>query len=100
MYITKRQWKADRWKLGPMASLISGEEKKMVLEVLSLVGDQCKELLIATIYHEMTMKDVVAQGNYSNEQIARNKKYKCLKRLKELVAERPELTKNLMNYGK
>ena len=44
------------------------------------------------------MKEIVEQGDYSSEQIARNKKYKCLKKLKELIAEKPQLIQILKSY--
>ena len=44
------------------------------------------------------MKEIVENGAYSSEQVARNKKYKCLQRLKELVAAKPALMKILKAY--
>ncbi len=78
--------------------LIAKEYRAQVMKVMSAVGEQCKELLIATIYHDQSMKEIVSQGKYSNEQIARNKKYKCLKHLREILQEQPELIKVLKGY--
>jgi RNA polymerase sigma factor (sigma-70 family) len=75
----------------PLATLISEEKRNGVIRVLSELGEPCKKLLIATIYHNTSMQDIVAEGAYSNEQIVRNKKYKCLKKLRELISEKPAL---------
>jgi hypothetical protein len=33
--------------------------------------------------------------NYENEQVVRNKKYKCLKQLEQMMMAEPDLVKNL-----
>lgn len=81
-----------------LATIIDEEKAKRVVEVLSELGDECKALLIETIYHNKSMKEIVENGAYSNEQVARNKKYKCLQKLKELVAAKPALMKILKTY--
>ena len=75
----------------PLATLIDDEKKEQILEVLGSIGGQCKKLLIASIYNNRSMKEIAEDGEYSSEQIVRNKKYKCLKKLKELIAEKPHL---------
>jgi len=83
----------------PMAILIEGERKAGVLEVLTQLGSSCKELLIENIYHGASMKEIVQSGLYSSEQIVRNKKYKCLQKLKELIRAKPALIKLLKENG-
>ncbi len=78
-----------------LSMFVESEKQAKVLEVLALLGDSCKKLLIASIYHNQSMKEIVAELNYGNEQVARNKKYKCIKSLKELIAARPNLLKIL-----
>ncbi|PHS63304.1 MAG: hypothetical protein COB12_09780 [Flavobacterium sp.] len=82
----------------PLATIIDDEKKAHIIEVFGSVGNQCKRLLIDSIYHNKSMKEIVEQGDYSSEQIARNKKYKCLKKLKELIAEKPQLIQILKSY--
>ena len=83
---------------GHLATIIEDEKAKRVVDVLSELGEECKKLLIETIYHNKSMKEIVENGAYSSEQVARNKKYKCLQRLKELVAAKPALMKILKAY--
>ena len=79
----------------PLASLIEDEYKTQIVEVLGALGESCKKILIDTIYYDKSMRDIVKEGVYSSEQIARNKKYKCMQRLKSLILERPQLIKIL-----
>ncbi len=83
----------------PLATLIEGEQKRTVLEVLALLGSSCKELLIENLYHNASMKEIAESGGYSSEQIVRNKKYKCLQKLKELIHAKPALIAVLKGYG-
>jgi RNA polymerase sigma factor (sigma-70 family) len=88
----------DSFYKSPLANIIDKEQKELVVEVLAQLGNSCKNLLIESIYHNKSMKKIVEEGNFSSEQIARNKKYKCLKRLKELLIEKPQLVKILRAY--
>jgi hypothetical protein len=44
------------------------------------------------------MKEIVAYLPYENEQVVRNKKSKCLKKLEELVLGNKHLAIQLKNY--
>ncbi|WP_353779279.1 sigma-70 family RNA polymerase sigma factor [Winogradskyella sp. 3972H.M.0a.05] len=79
----------------PLASLIEEEYRAQIMEVLGALGESCKQLLIDTIYYDKSMKDIVEERDFTNEQVARNKKYKCMKKLKNLIIERPQLIKIL-----
>jgi len=83
----------------PLATIIEDEKKAQVLEVIESLGEQCKKILIANIYHNASMKEIAKSENYSSEQIVRNKKYKCLQKLKELISANPALIKVLKGYG-
>ncbi|RMA58503.1 RNA polymerase sigma factor [Ulvibacter antarcticus] len=79
----------------PMTVIIEKEHKNAVLEVLTELGDSCKRLLVDTMYNNASMKEIVLKGEFSSEQIARNKKYKCLQKLKELIQNKPGLLQKL-----
>ena len=89
--------KNDELYKNPLDIIISKEQKIQVIEILSQLGDSCKKLLIENIYHDKSMKEIVKNSKYSSEQVARNKKYKCMQRLKELIAEKPQLMEILRN---
>ena len=43
------------------------------------------------------MKEILEQTDYESEQVVRNKKYKCLKQLEQMVNANPALRETLKN---
>jgi hypothetical protein len=43
------------------------------------------------------MKEILDTTDYESEQVVRNKKYKCLKQLEQMVNENPALKQTLKN---
>ena len=41
------------------------------------------------------MKEILDATDYENEQVVRNKKYKCLKQLEKMILEKPHLKETL-----
>lgn len=58
-----------------------------VESLLNHIGDICKSLLIHSIYEKKSMKEITKLYNLKNEQVARNKKHKCLKKLRGIIEE-------------
>ncbi len=92
------KYEQDEFYDSPMAKIIDDEKKSQVLEVLEQLGTRCKSILVECFYNNASMKEIAESGNYSSEQIVRNKKYKCMKKLKELIAEQPKLIQILKSY--
>jgi RNA polymerase sigma factor (sigma-70 family) len=63
--------------------------------VFSEIGDTCKKILTGFYYEDKSMKDMLAEFSYENEQVLRNKKSKCMKKLKEFLQANTTLLKNL-----
>ncbi|MBX2845961.1 MAG: sigma-70 family RNA polymerase sigma factor [Saprospiraceae bacterium] len=53
------------------------------------VGEDCKRVMIMSLYQRATMEEIAHAMEYKNDQIARNKKTRCLKRLRKVVRETP-----------
>ena len=85
--------KSDTQSKGQLVTLMEEERQDQIREIIGLLGFDCKYILIESIYHNRPMKEIALEGNFSNEQIVRNKKYKCLKKLRELMVARPGLLK-------
>ena len=71
------------------------------MQVIEQLGDSCKQVLLAFYYQELSVKEMLSFLPYENEQVVRNKKYKCLKKLEELLNQDPSLASNLktiLNY--
>jgi RNA polymerase sigma factor (sigma-70 family) len=69
------------------------EVKQQFHEVLSKLGDPCKKILTLFYYENMSMKDMLNHLPYENEQVVRNKKYKCLQQLTGLLKQNPVIAK-------
>ena len=78
-------------------TLVTREIKLELQELLSTLGETCKKILLAYYYEELSMKEILQQLDYENEQVVRNKKYKCLKKLEAVLAEQPQTVKNLQS---
>ncbi len=89
-------------KLEPdTGQLIAGREEKAVIAALvASLGETCRKILLLFYYENLSIKEILETTDYENEQVVRNKKYKCLKQLEQKLNEKPHLKqtlKNLMN---
>jgi RNA polymerase sigma factor (sigma-70 family) len=57
------------------------ELKKQLNQLLQDLGDSCRKILEMFYYENLSMKEIVSHLHYENEQVVRNKKYKCLQQL-------------------
>ncbi len=71
------------------------EARHQIMDVMNKLGEICKKILLAFYYENQSMKEIVQTMNYENEQVLRNKKYKCLKNLEQLLTADPTLAKTL-----
>jgi len=76
------------------ADLLKGETAEKSLDedttrhlnaVLQKMDDVCRDLLIHAFYFNYSAEELRKKFDFKNEQVARNKKYKCLKKLRELM---------------
>jgi RNA polymerase sigma factor (sigma-70 family) len=87
---------AKEWKEPGIAQVISGREsRKQVMEMVARLGEACKKILLAFYYENLSMREILEQSDYENEQVVRNKKYKCLKQLEQWLSENPELAQKI-----
>lgn len=77
--------------------LADREGKAEVLRLVGELGETCKKILLLFYYENMPMKEILAVTDYDNEQVVRNKKYKCLKQLEQMILEKPSLKETLKN---
>jgi RNA polymerase sigma factor (sigma-70 family) len=73
------------------------EDKKQVMNIVAQLGDTCKKILVMFYYENLSMKEILADLEYENEQVVRNKKYKCLKQLEQMITSNPSLLQTLKN---
>jgi RNA polymerase sigma factor (sigma-70 family) len=96
----KYETAADKMEPGMNSVLETRESNEELMKLMNELGETCKKILLLYYYENQSMKEILTSLNYENEQVVRNKKYKCLKRLEELVTENKPLyhqLKNLLN---
>lgn len=77
--------------------LADQERKKQFRDILGRLGENCKKILLLYYYNNLPMKEIVSHLPYENEQVVRNKKYKCLQQLSELLRNSPAI-RNSFKY--
>jgi|SRR5450432_147826 RNA polymerase sigma factor (sigma-70 family) len=65
------------------------ELKKHMSQLLQSLGDSCRKILELFYYENLPMKEIVSHLHYENEQVVRNKKYKCLQQLTDRMKQNP-----------
>jgi len=73
------------------------EGKAEVMRLVGELGETCQKILVLFYYENLSMKEILDATEYENEQVVRNKKYKCLKQLEQMINEKPILKQTLKN---
>jgi RNA polymerase sigma factor (sigma-70 family) len=73
------------------------EARKELLQVITQLGSQCKEILSLDYYENLSMKEILEHTHFESEQVVRNKKYKCMKQLEQMIQDNPNLLTSLKN---
>ena len=80
---------------------LENDKHNIIQSIFLELGEACQVLLTNVFYFNYSMKELVKILPYENEQVVRNKKYKCMKQLKTLIKNRPAILKttarNVMN---
>jgi len=71
------------------------ERKRQLRELVYKLGEPCQKILMLFYYENLSMKEIVDHLPYENEQVVRNKKYKCLQQLTGLIKENPLIARQL-----
>ncbi|WP_209331733.1 RNA polymerase sigma factor [Lunatimonas salinarum] len=71
------------------------ENKKRIIDLFSSLGEACRDLLLKFYYMEMSIREIMQTGSFSSEQVLRNKKHLCLKRLTDRVTADSNLSRNI-----
>lgn len=64
-------------------------------KVMEQVGDRCKKILTGVYYEDKSMRELLEEFDYENEQVLRNRKSRCMKKLKELITTDTVLLRTL-----
>ena len=74
------------------------QTKAELMKAINELGENCKKILLLYYFENRSMKEIVSALPYENEQVVRNKKMKCLKKLEQLVTANKTLHHQLKNY--
>jgi RNA polymerase sigma factor (sigma-70 family) len=86
LFENARQQEAD-----PASQLLQREISEQFLELMARLGESCKSLLTMVYYENLTYKEILERTHFESEQVIRNKKYKCMKELTDLIKDNPTL---------
>jgi len=75
--------------------LFSDDKASFLNKVIKEIGKGCESILLAFYYERQSMEEIALSMNLSNTQVAKNKKYKCLKKLKAFIMNSDYYKKNL-----
>lgn len=79
-----------------VSHFITGREAKIqVMNLVEQLGETCKKILVMFYYENLPMREILKGLEYENEQVVRNKKYKCLKQLEKMISDNPVLMQTL-----
>ncbi len=69
-------------------NLVIVYEKKLTLsDLLEQLGESCKDILSDFYYSGMSLKEIAEKFDLANEATAKNKKYRCMVKLMQLVSD-------------
>lgn len=73
------------------------EHQMLIGKLLHKAGEECNKLLKLFYFEKMRMVKIATLLDYSSEQVAKNKKNKCMKKLRAVVLSNDDLQEQLRN---
>ncbi len=73
------------------------EKQRMIGDMLRSAGERCKKLLMAFYYEKLSMQKIASTQGYSSEQITKNQKVRCLKKIRTILSQSDNYFGNLEN---
>jgi RNA polymerase sigma factor (sigma-70 family) len=84
---------ADDLEIGER--IFSKSNTDVIQTLFKQVGEICSKILIGFYYENSSMKNLLQRFHFDNEQVLRNRKSRCMKKLKKLLTDQPELLQQL-----
>jgi len=63
----------------------TAEKEKIIAKCINQLGETCKKVLMYYYFEEMSMQDIADKLGFANTDTAKTKKYKCKKKLDDLI---------------
>lgn len=94
--ITEYEWIPTGEQIDQKIELDEGQE--VLVKMLQQLGEDCKNLIKLYYYLKLKMAQIAQQLNIPNEAAAKNRKARCLKKLRTLVLDNTSYSKHLKDY--
>jgi DNA-directed RNA polymerase specialized sigma24 family protein len=63
----------ERVEIDTSYKIADREEKEKVIRLVEELGETCRKILLLFYYEDLSMKEILEQTEYENEQVVRNK---------------------------
>jgi RNA polymerase sigma factor (sigma-70 family) len=73
--------------LPALEAMVRSEDAEAVRTALTKLSDQCRSLLLAFYWEELSMEEIAVRFGFANAQTAKSKKYQCKRSLRELLTK-------------
>ncbi|GAB4417884.1 MAG: hypothetical protein OHK0039_28730 [Bacteroidia bacterium] len=77
------------------AWLEENERDNLLIRLIGQLKTECRSILLLTYYERMRTREIIKIMNISNEQVARNKRSKCMNSLRKMIQQHPHMKENL-----
>lgn len=74
-----------------LQALEQNEKSALIANLLNELGEKCKEILLLYYFEKIRLKEIAERMNWGSEQVAKNSKARCMKKMRELVGNHPTL---------
>jgi len=71
---------------------------QMLANLLEKSGEKCLGLLKMFYYERLKMKEISSELGFASEQVAKNQKVRCLKKIRAVISQYPHYKELLSNY--
>jgi len=72
----------------PVDSFAQNDRQRFVASLMNTIGEPCKTILRLFYFKRYSMKDIAAELDYKNENVAKTQKLRCLTTLKKMVTDK------------
>jgi RNA polymerase sigma factor (sigma-70 family) len=73
------------------SSLVLDERKQLIVQLLGKLGAECAKILDFYYFRKLKMKEIQAQLKLVSEQVVKNRKSRCMKNLRTMVGNNPQI---------
>ncbi len=64
----------------------TNERSELIAQLMEKLDSNCKQVLMYYYFDRLRMKEIALRMGFANDQVAKNKKSKCIKALKSMVS--------------